>query len=53
VLEAKNAEINEKKAETKKTKQAVQKLNQSIDKATLGDLDSLQQLKEQMDNDNK
>jgi small subunit ribosomal protein S1 len=51
--EVKSAELNEKKAESKKTKQAVQKINQSIDKSTLGDLDMLQQLKEQMDNEEK
>ena len=38
-----------KKAEALKTKKAVQKLNSSADKSTLGDLDALQSLKEQMD----
>jgi small subunit ribosomal protein S1 len=47
--EEKAAEHNEKKAEALKTKKAVQKLNSSTDKSTLGDLDSLQALKEQMD----
>ena len=39
----------EKKAEALKTKKAVQKLNSSTDKSTLGDIDALQSLKEQMD----
>jgi small subunit ribosomal protein S1 len=47
--EEKAAEHSEKKAEALKTKKAVQKLNSSTDKSTLGDLDSLQALKEQMD----
>lgn len=47
------AEQNEKVAEAQKTKKAVQKLNASIDKSTLGDLDSLQALKEQMDKNEK
>jgi len=49
--EEKKAEENQKKAEVQKTKKAVQKINQSQDKSTLGDLDALQQLKEQMNND--
>ena len=49
----KKAEIEEKKSEAQKTKKAVQKLNASTDKSTLGDLDSLQALKEQMDKDSK
>lgn len=51
--EEKAAEHDEKKAEALKTKKAVQKLNSSNDKSTLGDLDSLQALKEQMDKDEK
>ena len=47
--EEKAAEHDEKKAEAIKTKKAVQKLNSSTDKSTLGDLDALQSLKEQMD----
>jgi small subunit ribosomal protein S1 len=47
--EEKAAEHDEKKAEALKTKKAVQKLNSSTDKSTLGDLDALQSLKEQMD----
>lgn len=49
----KNAEHSEKVAEVQKTKKAVQKLNSSSDKSTLGDLDSLQALKEKMDKDEK
>lgn len=49
----KNAEHSEKVAEVQKTKKAVQKLNSSTDKSTLGDLDSLQALKEKMDKDEK
>lgn len=51
--EERKAEDNHKKAEVQKTKKAVQKINQSQDKSTLGDLDALQQLKEQMKNDKK
>lgn len=47
--EEKAAEHDEKKAEALKTKKAVQKLNSSTDKSTLGDIDALQSLKEQMD----
>ena len=47
--EEKAVEHDEKKAEAIKTKKAVQKLNSSTDKSTLGDLDALQSLKEQMD----
>ena len=47
--EEKAAEHDEKKAEAIKTKKAVQKLNSSTDKSTLGDIDALQSLKEQMD----
>lgn len=47
--EEKAAEHDERKAEALKTKKAVQKLNASTDKSTLGDLDALQSLKEQMD----
>ncbi|MFY7861200.1 MAG: S1 RNA-binding domain-containing protein, partial [Chitinophagales bacterium] len=49
----KKAEHEEKKAEVAKTKKAVQKLNSSADKSTLGDLDSLQALKEKMDKNEK
>jgi small subunit ribosomal protein S1 len=49
----KQAEHEEKKAEVAKTKKAVQKLNSSADKSTLGDLDSLQALKEKMDKNEK
>lgn len=49
----KHAENEEKKAEVAKTKKAVQKLNSSADKSTLGDLDSLQALKEKMDKNEK
>lgn len=49
----KKAEFNEKNAEVAKTKKAVQKLNSSSDKSTMGDLDALQALKEKMDKDAK
>lgn len=45
----KRAEDDDKKAEVQKTKKAVQKINASVDKSTLGDLDALQALKDQMD----
>jgi small subunit ribosomal protein S1 len=55
--EAKSEEIYkekaDKKAEIEQTKKSVKKINQSIDKSTLGDLDALQQLKEKMNNNDE
>ncbi|TZF84706.1 30S ribosomal protein S1 [Pedobacter sp. BS3] len=47
--EARHAESNSKKAEHKATSNAVKKVKESVEKSTLGDLDVLAQLKEQME----
>lgn len=47
--EEKKAVISEKKAEGEKAKKAISKIQQSVEKTTLGDIGALAQLKEQMD----
>ncbi len=45
----KQAESNERKVEAEKTRKAVKNLQQKVEKATLGDLGVLSQIKDQMD----
>ncbi|MCS6819948.1 MAG: 30S ribosomal protein S1 [Chitinophagales bacterium] len=47
--EQKEAEKNERKAEAKRTKKEIANLQQKVEKATLGDLGILSQIKEQME----
>lgn len=47
--EDKEVEKNERKAEAERTKKAVKNLQQKVEKATLGDLGVLSQIKEQME----
>lgn len=47
--EEKEIEKNERKAEAERTKKAVKNLQQKVEKATLGDLGVLSQIKEQME----
>jgi hypothetical protein len=48
MVDEKNAKSNEKRAEAKDTRNAVKKLATNIQKTTLGDLDSLTNLKDEM-----
>jgi small subunit ribosomal protein S1 len=48
MIEEKESKNNEKRAEAKDTRQAVKKLATNIQKTTLGDLDSLSNLKDEM-----
>lgn len=49
VREEKGQQVNEKKADSKETRQAVKKIKSSIEKTTLGDLSGLSELKTKMD----
>jgi len=49
--EDKETEKSDRKAEVERTKKAVKNLQQKVEKATLGDLGVLSQIKEQMEND--
>lgn len=50
--EEKKAIISEKKAEGEKAKKVISKIQQSVEKTTLGDIGALAQLKEQMESGN-
>ena len=49
MVDEKNQKSNEKRTEAKETRTAVKKLATNIQKTTLGDLDSLTNLKSEMD----
>jgi small subunit ribosomal protein S1 len=49
--EARKEESNSRKKDAKAESSAVKKVKDSVEKSTLGDLDVLAQLKEQMEND--
>lgn len=51
--EARKEEVNARKKEAKSTSSAVKKVKDSVEKSTLGDLDVLAQLKEQMEGGDK
>ncbi len=51
--EARIEEFNARKKEAKAANSAVKKVKESVEKSTLGDLDVLAQLKEQMEGDEK
>jgi len=49
----KQVKAEKRKTEQKQTKQAVKKINTNVERSTLGDLDALSKLREQMEDDEK